>query len=272
VTILTYGQGNSWNNLTPLYSTRADAEKLLGKPKQNKNNYCCEYETEKEKVSISYTTKKCEEGWDVPKDTILSITVMSSLNINKSFAELNLDNTKFSRSIDDALYGTWTDAEDGFRYYFSNIDRELIHINYIPKKSDNYLRCDGFPPYSPERQYFTMDTDLFYDSKFDKKESLFRIFWRADNLITNVMNDKENAKGYVLVYFDIKLPLKEYKLRLSKLRDHIFRKRKVSTEQITIIEGGLKETSEIEFYILPKEWKPPAPAPTIASPQFFKKH
>jgi hypothetical protein len=272
-TVFSYGQSNSWNNLTPLRSTRADVEKLLGKPKDNVCSLGCEYETAKEKIRVSYAYNKCSgAGWSVPTDTVLRITVSSLENSGKSFDQLNLDRNKFSSTIDDAVYGTWTNSEEGLSYYFSNGDKEFIELSYIPKKADNYLRCDGFPPYTPEGQHFTMDTALFYNPKFSKKESLYDVFARIDSFTINLMSDsyKDEYKGYVMVYFDNKLPFKEYKNRLIKVKDHIFKRRKISAERLSVIEGGMQEESRIEFYILPKQWKPPAPNPTLPSPQFMK--
>ena len=270
--VFSFGQ-NSWNNLTPLHSARADVEKLLGKPKDNICSLGCEYETAKEKIRVLYADKKCDEdGWNVPTDTVLRITISSLTNDSKSPADLNLDRNKFTVDVDDILSQTWTDAEEGLIYSFQQeIQLKLSGISYIPKKSDDHLRCNGFPPYSPETQYFTMMTFRFYNSTLNKKDGLYMMFAYADSFIIHTMNTKD-FKGYVIVYFDSKLSLKEYKIRLNELKKHIYKIRKIPTERITVIEGGLREDSRMEFYILSKERKPPTPNPTLPSPQFMKKN
>lgn len=262
-----YGQTNSWNNLTPLFSTRADVERILGSPKEDKY-FCCRYETPKERISVTYAIGKCKEGWNVQKDTILSLTVSLNSDIGKSFEDLKLDKNKFSLSADDAFYGNWTNAEQGLQYSFSNIERELQSITYLPKKSDNNLRCSSVPPFLPEGRHYPYEKISFQNRSLSKKDNLFRIYALLDNFITQTIESRNNHKGYVLVYFDDKLSLKEYKLRLNKIKDFIFKSRKISAKWITVIEGGMKEEAEVEFYILPKGWKSPAPNPTLPSPQF----
>ena len=269
-TIFVFGQSNSWKGLTPLLSTRADVEKLLGKPKEDKYS-CCRYEMPNENVSISYATDTCDEGWNVPKDTVLSLSVSPNSDVGKSFEELKLDKNKFSMTGDDAFFGTWTNPEQGLQYYFSNIDREFRSFSYLPKRSDNNLRCDGFPPFAPEGRHYSFERFSFQNKSLSKKGNLYRIYASLDNFIIQNTSNGNHYKGFVLVYFDDKLSLKQYKSLLDKLKAHIFKVRKTSAELITIIEGGMKEEAEIELYLLPKEYKPPAPNPTLPSPQFMKR-
>lgn len=263
-----YSQSNSWNDLTPLRSNRQDVEKLLGKPTDDEP-YGVTYKTEKEKVQVLYTSEKCENGWDVPKDTVLRMEVYDS-DVGKSFDELKLDKNLFSHTVDDAFYATWTNTDEGVQYYFNGY-QQLESITYLPKKSDNYLRCNGFPSFQPEAQHYPFDKFLFYNPALSKKESLYSVFSRLDNFIFSLQNYKSDHKGYVLVYFDKKLSFKEYEKRLKKLKDFLFKFRKISPEMVTVIDGGIDYESRVELYILPKEWKPPAPDPTYPSPQFMKK-
>jgi hypothetical protein len=269
-TVFTHGQSNSWRGLTPLLSTRADVEKLLGKPKEDKYS-CCRYETPNEYVSVSYAADKCDEGWNVLKDTVLSLSVSPNSDVGKSLEELKIDKSGFSVTGDDAFFGTWTNPELGLQYYFGNIEREFRSVSYIPKKSDNILRCNGFPPFAPEGQHYPFERFSFQNKSLGKKENLYRIYASLDNFIIQNTSNGNDYKGFVLVYFDDKLSLKQYKLLLDKLKAHIFKVRKVSAEQITVIEGGMKEEAEIELYLLSKEYKPPAPNPTLPSPQFMKR-
>lgn len=262
--IVTYGQSNSWNGITPLYSTRADVEEQLGKPKECNVLGWCEYKTNNEKVAFSYIEFRCEDGWNVPKDTVISIRTFPYSLLNRSFEELNLERIRFTYSVDDAFYGTWTDGKNGISYYFSNVDKELIFIQYFPQKSDNNLRCNGFPPFSPEGFYFPAETIRFYNPSINKRENLYRQIASLDNLYQALKSSGTNVyKAYVLVYFDNKLPFKEYKARLSSLKNFVFEKRKYSREDLIFIEGGLKEESQMELYLLPKDYKPPAPNPTL---------
>lgn len=193
--------------------------------------------------------------------------------MGKSFGDLRLKAADFDRSVDDALYGSWINEDKGFGYYFQNLKLFLPSKDYFPKNSDDTLRCNGFPPYKPGGEYPYIEIANFYDSSISKKEDLSNIFARFENFIINFrsINVSNNYKGYVLIYFDKKLSFKEYERRLTKVKYLLYNKRKVSPKQIIIIESGLRDESQVEFYILSKERKPPAPKPTLPSPQFMKK-
>ncbi len=269
--ILAKGQSNSWNGLTPLRSTLADVEKLLGKPidKFYRNNFV--YKTEKFYVSVNYSERQCDSGWDIPKDTLISLRVSASDNSGKSFDELKLDRTKFTYSVDDAFYGSWRNSEEGLIYYFGNVDSNLESITYIPKKSDNQtLRCDGFPPFAPEGNHMRFDYMNFYSMEKNRKENLYELKVRFDNIMIEAgQNDK--YKVYAVIYFDNKLPFEKYEKFLAEVKKWNYDFRKYSPEQLIFIEGGLREESLIEFYLLPNEYVPPSPNPTLPSPQFMKK-
>lgn len=268
--ILSYGQSNSWKGLTPLHSTRADAEKLLGQQEKSIIPFRNKYKTENEKVTISYATKPCDDGWNVPKDTILGIRVQSSADsdMGKSFDDLKLDKSKFRYSNDDAMFALWTNSEEGLTYYFENIDSYLLEKGYIPKKSDyETLRCDGFPTYAPD-QYYASYKYLYNNPKLNKKENLYAIFEQIDKTIILAKNEK-NYKGYAMIYFSDKSSLKERQKRLSDIKNFL-KLRKYSSDLITTIEGGLREESQVIFYLLPKDVLSPAPEPTLPSPQFMK--
>jgi hypothetical protein len=147
LSILGYTQTNSFRGLTPIVSTRADVEKLLGKPK-SQDSY--QYEIQEGRVFFSYQPKVCEDGWNLPKDTLIYIRFEPKELLGKSFSELNLEKSKFSPSIDDAYWTNWTNPNDGIAFYFQDVDKSLQHISYFPRKSDNHLRCNGFPPFAPE--------------------------------------------------------------------------------------------------------------------------
>lgn len=272
-TIFTFGQNNSWNGITPLHSTRTDVEKLLGKPKECKYGVC-EYVIEKERVSFRYINKQCESGWDIPKDTVISIEITPFTIDKKSFDELKLDKSKFTYRVDDVFQGTWTNAEDGLSYEFGHVDKYLDYIRYFPKKSDNNLRCNGFPPFIPEGIYYSYNHFPFYNSSSSKRANMYSLAASFDSLRRDLLNLRKanyNFKAYVLIYFDKRLSLKQYRTELNRAKNFMFVRLKVPKEDLIFIEGGMKEEASIELYLLPAEYVPPAPNPTLPSPQFMRK-
>src|SRR5882762_233211 len=67
-----------WKGIVPLHSTRADVERLLGPPVR----LCekgCSYDTKTLGVFVLYSGEPCDNGdqngWRVPPDTVISLTV-----------------------------------------------------------------------------------------------------------------------------------------------------------------------------------------------------
>jgi len=211
--------------------------------------------------------KTCDAGLDVPIDTVLSIEIPPpDGQVNKSAEELKLDQSKFFVYGDDAYYGTWTDPKSGIQRYFGLMNQTLIWIKYIPTRADNSRRCNGFPPFVPEAYYGALEARSFNNPKADEGmddlvDSLFNVIYRASK-------SKGKYKPYVLVYFDEKLPYKVYQKRLRQFRLYADRIVKRAGQPVEIIEAGLNDRSRAVFYILPAEWKPPSPAPSLPSPQF----
>ncbi|MEQ1605273.1 MAG: hypothetical protein ABL999_10440 [Pyrinomonadaceae bacterium] len=267
-------QANIWHNITPLKSNRADVERLLGAGKERTYYGEVDYESEKKRITVNYAQKLCYRGWNVPKDTVISVAFWpSDSDANKSAKELNLVESKYFISGDDAFYGTWTDPEAGVQYYFMNMSQQLQRIKYIPTRKDNAQRCDGFPAYVPEAQYYPYESRLFYNPKAGKDGGMdYLVAGSLFNIVYQATESKGKYIPYVLVYFDDKLPYKPYQRRLAQFRLYANRMTtKMKYEKVQIIEGGMNQRNEVEFYLLPKEWRPPAPAPALPSPQFTTK-
>jgi hypothetical protein len=224
------------------------------------------YTTGNGQVDIVYSKRKCDAGWDVPAETVLRLEVHSNSTSNKSIDDLKLSKKKLFVSVDDAFFANWTDPDAGLQYYFRSYDQFLDSIKFIPKRSDNDKRCDGYPPYKPEGYHYTMERYRFYYSKYPS----FQMPYVIDTFLLR-LTDAPQYTGYMVVYFDPKLPVKKYLARLSQIKDFVFRIRKTSPDKLQVIEGGLRHENEVEFYLLPKDWVPPAPDPTLPSPQFMKK-
>ena len=71
---------NTWRGIQPLFSTRDDVERVLGKPKQQSLNDDYVYETAEERIGVLYSERPCEPSvvgnWDSPSNTVLRITVI----------------------------------------------------------------------------------------------------------------------------------------------------------------------------------------------------
>lgn len=267
-------QVNGLDVIVPLKSTRSDVERMLGVGKKGIYYGEVDYEKDKKRFTVTYSQKHCDRGWDVPKDTVISIASWPpDSQANKSAEELKLGKDKFFISGDDAFYGTWTDPVAGVQYYFMNMSQQLLRVTHIPLRSDNDKRCDGFPPYVPEAQYYAYGSSPFFNPKEGKDGGMD---WLVAGNLVNVAYQATQSKGnyipYAVVYFDDKLSYRANRKRLAQFRLYAGRiTSRMKYESVRIIEGGMNPTNEVEFYVLPKDWKPPAPSPMLPSPQFTRK-
>jgi hypothetical protein len=264
---LGFGQTNSWKGITPLYSNREMVEKTFGKPIPGHTKYLSEYKVGRDSVQVEYSRKPCDGGWDVPVGSVLFFSVFDHEKLGKSAEDLKLDETKFFITSDDAMYGTWTEPILGVQYSFMNTRMAFNYIKYIPRREDNYRRCDGFPPYVPEAYYFSLDESTLHDPKRNKTDDKFDPVARLENALIH-LRANPGYRLYVLIYFDNKLSFKQYRSRVSFLKNWMFSRRKAKADEIIFIEGGLAEENRMELYILPRGMKAPAPEPTLARPQF----
>lgn len=134
-------EGKEWRGLTPLKSTRADVERLLGKP-----NELGRYEIQNERVTISYSEGPCASPYGalakanceclVAKDTVLKIAI--TLDSPVKLSKLGIDKKKFQRT---PIYAyrptaTYSDFTDGVVYTILERDDAVTNIDYLPSAND----------------------------------------------------------------------------------------------------------------------------------------
>ncbi len=138
-------QAKEWRGIVPLHSTRADVDRLLGKPNANYNRY----EFGNEQADILYSDDPCTAGlqgmWNVPRDTVISIRVTPKQRLR--LPDLRLELSKYER-VRDPLVQThtyYTNKEEGLRYEVfeggGEDDGLSLHIYYEPAAKDANLRC-----------------------------------------------------------------------------------------------------------------------------------
>jgi hypothetical protein len=134
-----------WRGLSPLNSTRADIERLLGPPEKNFNNELVIYYLPEQVVSFGFDgNPKCQKRskfitWDVPTETITTIRL--TLKRPVLVAEMGIDLTKLTKRKGDF------DRDDHFYYTDTNGFSIEVAGNYImgyiyePGTNRKDLRC-----------------------------------------------------------------------------------------------------------------------------------
>jgi ferredoxin len=140
-----WSQSAGWRGIVPLHSTRADVERVLGKP----NLAPDVYDLGNERASIMYTNDPCTEGWQgsysVPRDTVLSIYVVPQYDL--ALADLHLDLSKYKRAKDEPApnHSTYQNDDEGIAYLVDETGsrgKDVVRrILYNPRAEDARLHC-----------------------------------------------------------------------------------------------------------------------------------
>jgi hypothetical protein len=139
--IISSAHAKEWRGIVPLYSTRADVERILGTPPPERNRPdAAVYKQEHEDILVRYSTGKCIEKWNVPRDTVIYIHVFPKRR--PKFSELNIDISKYRKYPEPELpeYSNYDNEEEGFEV---SVDRDgLVEVFiYYWTAKDNHLRC-----------------------------------------------------------------------------------------------------------------------------------
>jgi hypothetical protein len=142
-----------WRGITPLRSTRADVERLLGPPQSDSGSV---YVTEGERVSVTYSRRACDYGWRVPLDTVVSFFVHPKKP--PKLSDLKLDEKRYERRRDlhiETLY-YYVDPQEGINYTVDSGGGVVTAVEYYPSLKDKALLCqpaaktgDAAAPSSP---------------------------------------------------------------------------------------------------------------------------
>jgi hypothetical protein len=130
-----------WRGITPLKSSRADVERLLGKP-----NELGRYEIQNERVRVSYSEGPCEGGYGglaktncerlVAKDTVLKVRVTFEWPVKLS--KLGIDKRRYERTPIHAYRktATYSNFTEGIVYTIRESDHAVTNIDCLPSAKD----------------------------------------------------------------------------------------------------------------------------------------
>lgn len=143
--VSTVTQAKEWHGLVPLHSTRTDVERVLGKPNAKYGRYAIK----NEEATIIYSTGRCVEGWNVPPDIVISISV--TFKQNRRLNDLNIDLRKYVSTNDPVVssHVYYTNRSEGLRFVVfegqGSDDGMILNVYYESTTEDEkVLRCPSF--------------------------------------------------------------------------------------------------------------------------------
>jgi hypothetical protein len=140
-------QRNVWSSIRPLFSTRDDVERILGRLKRRSLSQSYVYETNEEKVDVLYSDGPCTPSvvgkWNVPSNTVLSITIYPQRTV--LISDLQLNGNKYERVPDPNIpnWFFWLNREYGVMIQSEveiSVER-VMSITYSRSTQDNRLLC-----------------------------------------------------------------------------------------------------------------------------------
>jgi hypothetical protein len=255
-------EAKGWRGIVPLHSTRADVEKLLGPPTERLAGNSDFYRTENETLIITYAGGlPCGIGekysqWRVPRDTVESIYITPGRVLPLS--QLSINESKYKKRSgghrpEDIYYINEQDGES-LRVFMN----EVMDITYSPAASDEHLRCAGMTDSSHN------NCEGLAAAAFDSFGELSQAQekQRLDNFVIALMG-QEGSAGYIIAYGGKRSRAREAIERAQGARNYLIKARKFTPSRLKAINGGHREQSAVELFVVTPGGCPPTITPTI---------
>jgi hypothetical protein len=253
-------KAKGWRGLMPLKSTRKDVEKVIGQPLTTGGG---SYETPSEGVFIHYSDGPCEKGWpygwNVARDTVLIITLYPKSALTLS--DLTLDQSKYEKWRDTHLSDRihYTNQGEGVEIEVDEFRGNVISVSYQPTSTDSHLQCPDasrrLPPGRPQADSF-FKFDAYGDIGFPYEGE------RLDSFAAE-MQRRPDAEGYIIAYAGRNARVGEAKARADCARKYLLTKHHIKAGRIRVIDGGYRETREVELYVEPRAGPLPLAVPSL---------
>ena len=253
--------GQGWRGIVPLHSTRADVERLLGPSAESSGNFSVWYRLTDESINVTYSEGlPCGVGdkhsqWRVPENTVVRVYVTLR---PVPLPQLGIDTTKYKKKSGGHL------AED--IYYISEEDgvsirvrrNEVQDINYYPASSDAELACPDVRAHSePDCEGLVPPRFKSYGlDQFQFERSLL------DNFAIAILEDEDRI-GYLIAYAGKRARAGEAKAWAQRSKKYLMTIRHIPEGRLKTLDGGHRETAEIDLFIVKGRQCSPIPQPTV---------
>ncbi|MDX6614103.1 MAG: hypothetical protein QOD75_3289 [Blastocatellia bacterium] len=133
----------TWRGIVPLRANRTMVEGLLGPPQSGTRHV---YVTPTETVLVTYADRPCAGGWQVPIDTVISVSVSPKSPLKLS--EVQLEETKYEKRRDNHLESIYyyVNQNEGINWTVDVAQGIVTNVEYYPSASDASLKCSSTLP------------------------------------------------------------------------------------------------------------------------------
>jgi hypothetical protein len=258
--LVSNAEAKGWRGIVPLHSTRADVERLLGQPEKRLSEFSDFYRTPDGSVTFTYAQGlPCGIGskysrWRVPRNTVTDIYL--SLTRGSQLSQLSIDERKYKRLTGGHIPGVYyVNDLEGERLNVSH--NEVMAIGYFPAAEDAHLECPGLPKRTDTNCVVLVDRfDWFGGIAWEHQKQ------RLDNFVRALMDEK-GRQGYIIAYAGQIARAGEAKERVDRTKNYLVNVRRFPAGQLKAIDGGYREESTLELYVVPAGACPPIVRPTV---------
>jgi hypothetical protein len=253
-------QDKGWHGITPLHSRRHDVEKLIGPPLEPNG---ITYDLAQERVNIVYSESSCVKGWpygwNVEPGTVLSIVIYPKTS--KSITELKIDLSKYQKQLrPERQLVLYHSDEEGITVEVDSTNQLIKSIQYLPKSSDNNLRCPESATRESSRasgESALIEPILSYHDLSKHHQRL-----KLDQFENTLRERSKEFLVYIIGYGDERLCAGEAKRQMDWVKNYLVKKN-VASSRIKTIDGGYSDQKNIELFIVPPGGSIPLSSPNI---------
>jgi hypothetical protein len=255
-----------WHGIVPLHSTRADVERILGKPVVDRDVY----DAPDGRAIISYSKGlPCEEGvpglGNIPGDTVVEI-YLSLTRFEKLSDRLapGREYTQIQAVHTPTLY--YVDRQEGVRYTVQ--DGMVVSISYGGSTEDEkkfscgeYKYAAPLPENPDPRRIEQYPYDSYGKIRFEDAKA------RLDNFVIQLLQSNEKSRdyrGFIIVYAGRSAHAHEAQTVANCSKNYLVKVRQADPETIVAVDGGYQDKFTVELYIYPIKAYPPMLLPTVS--------
>lgn len=247
-----------WRGIIPLHSTRKDVERLIGPPKVPNG---IEHDFPNELVIIFYSRGPCVKGWpygwDVQSGVVTSIRRVPKTRLGLSEIDVDVAGYEQNRESDTPGWITYVNQREGLSVTFNGIEGTVQGINYMPPANEQHLSCPGANTLERDvGKTMRFKTASSYDVSFEDEKVDLDNFARA-------LKRAPGWEGYIVAYAGRHASAGEAQQRAKRAKTYVVRVRRVNSRRIFTIDGGYRDNSQLELFLIPPQGPKPVPLPTV---------
>lgn len=239
-----------WRGIIPLHSTRQDVIRILG-PAENSGDL---YNLSEAVVLISYSAGTCEQGgtWNVPRDTVQTISVSPRKVIRIADLQLNLSDYEIiaDRHLIGIVY--YNNAKEGVHI---TTDGNIVrNVFYLPAANESHLRCKAVAVGLVAKDGRPIESHNLFDSygklPFSKEKQHLDLLGRR-------LRDFVGARGYIVVYSGRGTSGGQALARANRALTYLRRNYQLNDKTIEIVKGDHRKEFTLELYFDPRTGQKP---------------